>query len=145
MRITEIENIRQMMEKLLLKEDLDGFLLVEAVFNTRSRTELDGALNQAFFDDDEREALHGRRFAYWGELRAVARELLTGKRLPVSFRIALMKETEEPDKCMLTFMYRENKLSLVSAMNHESFTMDREAERAWDEEALKLLEGWLEE
>ena len=142
MRITEIENVQQMMARLLLTEDLDKYLLVSAVFNTRSRTEIDGAINEAFFDDDEKEALGGRKNVYWGEVRPVAKELIRGKKVPVSLRIVLMKETDTADKYIMTFSYKDRRLSLVTAMNHETFTMDREQEKAWDEEAAKLLDIW---
>ncbi len=138
MHLIEISNIPRFMNRLLLEDEFDDLLLVEAVVNGRFRTEIWGLLDERFFDTGE---MPDRKYALWSEVRPIIRDIIKGKRTPVGFKIVLEKDlgSDTGDRKLITLLFKNNELKAVSSVAHQKFTLERSDDTLWDAEAEALL------
>ena len=82
----KILDVRRFMEKLLLEDCFDAFLLLEASIRTGNLFSIDGHLNRDFYTEEEFASLTAGEFALtpWKELRHFCYEIIRGDENPFS-------------------------------------------------------------
>ena len=157
MVLYNIKNTKDFMNRLLLQDSFDGLLLIEATVTTFSTFHIDGVLHPEFYarDEDKKNALEGRMFSLWGEVRKFCLELIKGKFTPLGFQIVLGLPAEGVSKLAVTFApsfkpsdisglylnirYTGGSSTVTTGTSLKTFTLDKTLEHAWDEEAGRLL------
>lgn len=148
----QIQNIKNFMNKLLLSQTFDQFLMVEGNITTFSNFRLDGRLQKEFFTCEELEEqyLDDREFLYWKEIKHICLELIKGKKTPLSFKFTFQLSKENTAKLLsscgitsirpenisgllLNVRYERGDLCCITATNLNLFTLDKTLEHAWDE------------
>ena len=87
----QIQDIKDFMNKLLLSQTFDAFLVVQGSVVTYNTFHIDGHLHPDFYTKEEQEELRlsERRFSRWQELRPFCFELIKGKRNSSRFSVYL--------------------------------------------------------
>ena len=154
----QIQDIKSFMNKLLLSQTFDNFLLVEGQITTYNTFRIDGRLQKDFFTAQEIEEgnLSQRAFSLWKEVRPFCLELIKGKKTPLGFRFTFQLSAENTGKLLkasgittltqenvsgllLNVRYDHNGLSCITATNLNFFTMDKSLEHAWDDMVKRFL------
>ncbi len=161
MKAFEIASSKDLMGKLLLKQDFDGFLLEEMELVMSRTYRIDGRIRKEFFGDPEDGGaeLPAYEFCSWEEEKPFVTSLIRGKRAPLKFSIVLRKKPEETaaflkglglptdpgespvDAFVFTIRFEKGVTTIVSGTSYSTFTMDKEAEKAWDQELERFLNG----
>ena len=115
--------------------------------------------SEIFFDKSTWEDPSQRPYDYaaWSQVRPFLRDLIRGKRVPVSFHFILhlkpeimqaMLEKEGDNELIscvgafvLTIRYKDGQVSLLSGISMKSFTMNKNADRLWDKTIRRFLEA----
>ena len=141
---------------LLFSEDsFDRFLLHDVSVEALYTTVIEGRKNASFFSEEERESALSPAFVEWRDIRPSVYKLLSGKRLPVSFRVVLLTSPESTksivaksgfDGCAVTSLsitvqYREQKLTVSTGISYGGFSLDKTLEKYWDSAVISFLEG----
>ena len=141
------------MSALLSSDTFDSFLLEEAQIKTAVSWQLDGRLNRDFYDTEVWDDPAQRPWPNipWSEIRPMCRDLIKGKRAPVSMQFVLMLKPElagkligenVPVRALLLSVRGEGKeLRLFSAVDFRTFSMDKEPEQTWNTAVLKFLDN----
>ena len=154
----KISNIKIFMEKLLTSEVFDHFQVEEVTIETFNTFSIDGHINKDFFagSEDETSNNNNRSFSLWSELRPICLSLIKGKRTPISFKFILhaddaTKETviskSESDLAPFSLTlgvnikFTNNELILTTGTAYNVFTLDKSAEKAWDNYFPSFLES----
>ena len=154
----KITSLGSFMSRLFSRNTFDSFLLTEGVLRMGITWQIDGALNRDFFDREVWEDPAQRPYAFteWSEVRPVLRELVRGKKAPVSFQFVLHLKPEymsamlekEGDRelrdCVeafvLTIRYRDGEASLLTGISMNRFTMNKNADILWDKAIRRFLQ-----
>ena len=150
-----IVDVKGFMDKLLIKNVFDNFLLTELEINTFVKFKVQGRLNQNFFSSDELEQLNERSLAKWSEIRPYAFQMVKGNKTPVSFQIVLQLSEENVEKTIrsagipihadevtglyLHLKFEEGKLHIITGTGMKTFTLDKTLDKEWDEMTKKFL------
>ena len=155
----KITGLGSFMSRLFSGNTFDSFLLAEGTLQMGVTWQVDGKLNRDFYEKDVWEDPSQRPYDYmsWSEVRPALRELIRGKKAPVSFRFVLHLKPElmqsllqkEGDSellsCVgafvLTIRYKEGQVSLLSGISMKSFTMNKNADRLWDSAVRRFLQS----
>lgn len=153
----QIQDIKDFMNRLLLKEIFDPFLVVEAAITTYNTFHIDGRLKPDYYTPEEREDLNlsQRHFSRWQDLRPFCLELIKGKRTPLSFQFTFQLSPENTKKLLaqtessfsaqdingliLNIRYDANGLFCTTALSLNIFTLDKSLDHAWDQMVQKFL------
>lgn len=145
------------MTKLLSGRSFDSFLLEEASLSMQVTWILDGKINRNFYSSDEWEdtSTHPYPLIAWSDVRGNMRELIRGKKAPASLSIVLQLRPDIKDKILtdsgysrlidsvkamvLNIRYDGSEATLVTGISLGSFTLDKNADRIWDETMEKFL------
>ncbi len=139
------------MTKLLSGSSFDSFLLEEASLSMQVTWVLDGKINKGFYSEEEWEdaSTHPYPLIAWSEVRGHMRELIRGKKAPAALSIVLHLRPDYCEKILtaqgypqlkenigamvLNIRYDGSEVTLVTGIALKSFTLDRNADRIWDE------------
>lgn len=157
----KINDIKSFMEKLLLRESFDGFLLEKAQILTSSEFTLSGRRNQNWYDSGQWEQMEQEypgdcRFMGWWEVKNIVFSYIRGKQPPDLMKLSLKAGRRQMEEWMeasgtleicrklkpdlfLQFRYGQGQLQLITGTAFPQFQMDRTIERAWDEAVLSFL------
>ncbi len=154
----QIQDIKTFMNKLLLLQTFDNFLLIEGSITTYNTFRIDGRLHKDFFTEEELEQrlLSQREFSLWKEVKPFCLELIKGKKTPLNFKFTfqLSKENtarllttsgitsilpENISGLLLNIRYDNGTLSVITATNLNLFTLDKTLEHAWDDMVKRFL------
>ena len=154
----KIPGVGEFMKKLLTEDVFDGFYLCEGDVETFASFPMSGRLNRDYYSDDEWEALEGREYALWPEIRPYVYSLLKGNRLPVSLTLTLQlserntrwllkhsgrEEQKGQDAQLkglyLNIRYRQGTLTCITGLSYTTFVMDKTLEQLWDDTARRFL------
>ena len=145
------------MTKLLSGSSFDSFLLEEASLSMQVTWVLDGKINKGFYSEEEWEdaSTHPYPLIAWSEVRGHMRELIRGKKAPAALSIVLHLRPDYCEKILtavgytqlkenigamvLNIRYDGSEVTLVTGIALKSFTLDRNADRIWDETMEKYL------
>ena len=157
MRAYKITETGNFMTKLLSGRTFDSFLLEEASLSIKTTWILDGKINRNFYSSEEweDETNHPFPLISWGEVRGHMRELIRGKKAPASLSIVLELRPDMMEQLLadegyprlmdnigamvLNIRYDGSEVTLVTGIALKSFTLDRNAERIWDEAMGRFL------
>ena len=151
----QIEHIRDLMNKLLLSQTFDRFLVSEASMTTFTTFTIDGQLHPEFYDADT--ILPGAETqTSWESIRPFCLSVFRGKRLPLAFHFILqLPHAEIPDLLFengltiseedvfglfLNIQYRNETLTVTTGSSLRVFSGDRSLDRAWDDRIRRFLE-----
>lgn len=142
----EIEERKNFMNSLFMTEEFDMFLLREAVVRTSNTFTIDGRENKEFYGSDpDMQALESPyEHAPWGRIRPIIASLIKGRHTPLMMHMVLYlnpelaanilsDQTAPVDHLVLNIRFEDGKLTLTTGVAYSEFTLDKDAERLWDE------------
>lgn len=154
----QIQDIKQFMNKLLLQQTFDNFLLVEGSITTYNTFRIDGRLHKSFFTEEEQETLtlSERDFSLWKEIKPFCLELIKGKKTPLAFQFTFQLSAQNTAKLfsssgitsilpenvsglLLNVRFEHGALAVITATNLNLFVPDKSLERAWDDMVKRFL------
>lgn len=151
MRSYQIQGIKDFMQKLLIAETFDGFLLSEASITTYATFQIDGSFHPEYLSSAEAELLSAEQagFALWRRVRPFFFDLTKGKNTPLRFRIVfrlaphnverlvaqsgVSLRPEDVDGLFLNIRFDGSALACTSGASLRVFSLDKALEHAWDE------------
>lgn len=153
----QIKDVKDFMNKLLLKPVFDAFLVVEGSVITYNTFHIDGHLQPDFYTKEEQEelGLSTRRFSRWQDLRPFCLELIKGKHTPLGFRFTFQLSAENTAKLLtqtgstfspsdvnglvLNIRYEGTALFCTTGTSLNLFTLDKSLEQSWDQMVQKFF------
>lgn len=159
MILCKITDKKDFMNKLLTGDCFYSFLVKEASITGFVPFQIDGRINTAFFSDEDPDAAHflSEEFAQWEDIRPICFDLIKGKRTPTRFQFILYLKKEAVDQLMtkehltretsfvqnfvLNIRFDQGMVTLTTAVDYFSFTLDKQAEHLWDQTLMKFLSG----
>ena len=153
----QIKHIKNFMNKLLLQDTFDRFLVSEASITTFTTFSIDGELRPDFFGPEQEGQLRlsGRRQVLWKEIKPFCLSVIRGRRTPLSFKfvfqlpaeeVALLTAKSSPDLSaddvfglFLNCQYNGEFLTLTTGSSLRLFTLDKSLDNAWDRMLLEFL------
>ena len=146
----QIKHIRDFLNRLLLQDTFDRFLVSEASVTTFATFSIDGQLHREFYDPETEEGREAaeRRQVTWKEIRPFCYSIIRGRRTPLAFKFVFQlpeSETalllarsglnaglEDVYGLFLNCQYQGENLTLTTGSSLRIFSMDRSLDRAWD-------------
>lgn len=141
---------KDFMNQLLLGSLFDEYDLKEASIVTAVTWSVDGHMNQNYFQNEIE-----KKYIAFKDVKQVFYQMIRGKISPVSFHIVLlmnqekMKQKEEEYQCsfknmmiqnlVLNIKFENGIMQLITAVDYENFTLDRDFEKEWDQCIYHLL------
>ena len=154
----QIQDIKIFMNKLLLSQTFDNFLLVEGSITTYNTFRIEGRVHKDFISVEEIEEknLENRDFSLWKEVKPFCLELIKGKKTPLGFKLTFQLSKENTAKLLassgitsiqpenisgllLNIRYDNGALNVITATNLNLFTLDKTLEHAWDDMVKRFL------
>lgn len=145
MNSVKINDIPKFMSLLFSSECFDDFYVSEALIQTFVTYKIDGYTNKDFLDSEE----VFEQFARWKRLRPIAKELIKGKKIPVSMKFTLILDEKRRDsffgsgtdgiRYLINVRFENGTLHLISATTTETFLLDKSFEKSWDEIFVKYV------
>lgn len=149
MVVFESVDTKTFMERLLLTDTFDRFVLVEADIITAIRTDIDGTLNKDF-DNGSSE-----KFIGFSSVRPIILSLIKGEKPPLFFKLILampnsgiIKYIDQhrdsfssvvPTALFLNIKFENGALSLTSGSSASGFDMEKIVDKLWDSSLNKFL------
>ena len=155
----KITGLGSFMSGLFSRNVFDAFLLTEGTLRMSVTWQVDGRLQEAFFEKEVWEDPGQRPYDHipWSSIRPLLRELIRGKKPPVTFRFVLQLKPEymkamlekEGDSellsCVgafvLTINYKNSEATILTGISMKSFTMNKNADILWDKAVRKFLQS----
>ncbi len=149
--------VKECMEKLLLRDDFNSFSFIEGTIATFATFSLDGYLKRDFYNSDEQEALTsvGKTHADWADMKEYCFHIIKGKQAPLSFKFVLSLSKENTAKLLtrdlphisveqvqglyFNFQFEKGTLECITGTSMKTFSMDKSLDHIWDETAMKFL------
>ena len=145
----KITHTKDFMNKLLLSEVFDAFLVKEASITTFFTLHLEGRRNKDFYTSEEWEELHEHtECARWSELKPLCLQMIKGKKTPVSFKFIFKLSLKNTEKFLkqtglslaehdisglfLHILFEQGCITCTSGTALNIFTMDKTLDKEWD-------------
>lgn len=151
----KVVDVKACMNKLLLQNVFDNFLVSEVEVNMANKYVIQGDINKSFLSNDEIEALDGREYSTWNELRPMVLQMMKGSRTPSSFKMVFVLSKSNTihvlEKSGLAFRYEDigglflnirfdsNGLYFVTGTSIKVFTLDKTLDQVWDKDVKTFL------
>lgn len=157
MKAYRISDLKNFMNKLLLTDSFDYFLLEEGTIITANAFQIDGHIQKDFYTKEEQEdpSLCPYDFSLWKDIRPFCFQLIKGKRTPLSFKFVLLLMPEHMERILmtgdfsdhgnlvkaftLTVKYDGSHVTLITGLSTATFLMDKTPEQLWDNAFLKFM------
>ena len=146
----KIVDVKDFMNKLLIGEVFDNFLLVSFEITNYAKITIDGVKNEAWYEDE----VTGRYVA-WKEVRDKISALLKGDRVPLGIKGVFRLSEENTDKTaaklgikdaaekdyglFFTLKFEKGEINIVTGVSVTDFLMSKQIGNLWDEDLLKFL------
>jgi len=153
----KIKQQKNFMAKLLTTELFDSFLVEEVTIDTFNTFTIDGRIHKEFYkDSEESQAPLSNEFSNWAKIRPIALSLIKGKQTPLGFKfilhlsdsdkLALLQDADmdiSPDQLSLgiNIKFSQGEVIITTGVSYGIFTLDKSAEKAWDEYIPSFLES----
>lgn len=159
MIVLQLTNIKDFMNKLLLTDLFDHFLLSEATIQSHVTYVIDGHLTKGFLSDEELadEKLTGLDCVPFSMLRTNCYDLIKGKRTPATFRFVFMLSpdnlaqtlaktqssftTQDLNAVFINIRFQEGILTCTTGISYKTFSLDHSFETSWDSLVEKFLDS----
>ena len=151
----QIADTKTFMQKLLLTDTFDRFLMLEATITTFNTFHIDGTLHPSYYTQEEQELLAERKHSLWAEVRPFCHTLIKGKKTPLSLRFTfeltaantqkLLSQTgislslDEVRALLINLRYDSHLLTCTTGTSLMVFTPDKKLDHAWDDMVQKYL------
>ena len=148
---------KNFMTKLLTTDLFDDFTVEEATIDTFNTFTIDGRIHKEFFlGSDDMKEIPSTEFSDWARIRPIALSLIKGKHTPLGFKfilhlgdarkLDLLKDNDtdfSPDRISLgiNIKYSQGTVVITTGVSYSIFTLDKSAEKAWDEYIPSFLES----
>ncbi|SFR77103.1 DUF5721 family protein [Anaeromicropila populeti] len=154
MLLIKIIDVKSFMTKLLVQSVFDNFLLSEAEIMTCNLFQINGKVNEEWFNADEKEIIGTEEYMRWGELKSIIYEMIKGNKRPAFFKLVLMLNTENKKKLIhrvsgqsenevsqffLNMKYEKDEILITTGVGYTIFTMNRIWQNQWDSDLKKYL------
>jgi len=165
MKLSKITNVKHFMNKLLIENTFDSFLISEAVIKTYSTFIIDGHINDDYYSDSEISDLiseaesEGREYSTalirWGKIKSNVLSLIKGNKTPLYFKISFYLAGENVNKLLtnaetsflagdidglaLIVKYDKGELTVTSSATLNIFSLDKSLEKYWDDMVIRFL------
>lgn len=152
MRAYRIQNVKEAMGHILMKETFDEFLVSEVKILGKANLFLTGRAADGFFSEEE---LDESGYISYKVVREICFDMIKGERSPESFTFMFLLPREKVeallDSCDSTLQpsdvenlsallrFKDGVLSVTTGSALKIFTMDKSLNVAWD----KWIEGFL--
>lgn len=140
MKLFRIEDVREFMEHLFLKEMFDKFCVGSMEIKTLVSISIKGNLFADWLDGEEKELYGELEFVPWKLLRPTAFSMIRGKQKPRMLRIYFVYYMENGDCGGLRIQYDNDELVCMSTYTPAHFSMDKGKEQLWDENCEKFFQ-----
>ena len=146
----KIVDVKDFMNKLLIGEVFDNFLLVSFEITNYAKITIDGVKNEAWYEDE----VTGRYVA-WKEVREKISSLLKGDRVPIGIKGVFRLSEENTDKTaaklgikdaaekdyglFFTLKFEKGEINIVTGVSVTDFLISKQIGNLWDEDLLKFL------
>lgn len=144
----EIEDVKEFMSDLLVKEKFDSFQLHEMDIESYCKLHIDGKIIKKWYNTEEYEQLADKEYTLWGDSKKLAYEFIKGKKTPTSIKLVLAlndkkyagfiasygleSKKNQVNKLYLNIKYEEQKLYITTGVAYNEFTLDKSIENEWD-------------
>lgn len=152
----KIEHTKDFMNKLLLQEAFDAFLVKEANISTFQTLHIDGSRNKSFYTTEELEELGpDMDFVRWSEIKALCFQAIKGKKTPLSFKFVFKLSEKNTEKFLLqtgvsfntsdvsglflNISFENGIIHCVSGTALKIFTMEKSLDTEWDSMVERFL------
>ncbi|MBO5657256.1 MAG: hypothetical protein J6R94_03635 [Agathobacter sp.] len=154
----ELTNVKDFMNKLLIGEVFDNFLLQEAQIQGAGSLSLSGQITKGFYSEEElgEQKLTGLRFLPFSLIKKTCLEMIRGKKTPSSFRFVLLLSPENQAKTIasvaattlkdedvsglfINIKYQNQLLTLTTGISYTIFSLDKTLEEQWDKMVMRFL------
>lgn len=165
MRLTKITNVKHFMNKLLIENAFDSFLISEAVIKTGNSFVIDGHINEGFYSSEELAIMksetesEGRVFSdkliRFHQIKPFILSAIKGKKTPAYFKMSFYLSGEniikllsssdtsikenDIDGLSLIVKFSEDELTCTSSVSLKIFSLDKSLDKIWDDMVLKFL------
>lgn len=151
MKAYQIKDVKNFMNRLLITDSFDSFLLAEASITTYNTFVIDGRMVKEFFTSDinDDHILPPYEFSEWKNMRPLCFDLIKGKRTPVAFKLVLHLKPELIEKLLqnggsnvslsamkafvLNIKYDGSMLTCITATAFHTFLPDKTPDKLWDD------------
>lgn len=152
MKSFPIENMKEFMNDLLVREKYDSFYLFDARLKTSLDYYVNGKIHYEFYDgaDEEKPTTE---YVVWKDIKHTIFDFMKGNKLPLRFKIVLMFNRENVERLIemnnlpmdsrevgalfMNIIYEEGILSVITGTSMKMFTMDKSLEQLWDDTVKK--------
>lgn len=154
----QISDNKSFMGQLLLHEAFDNFLVNEVDLSVAYSVHMNGKINKDWLDDSEKEALEGREYSTWKELKGVVYQMIRGNRSPLSMKIVFALNSNNLEKIVkrtggtwkasdveglyLNIRYENGQTFLITGTSYRTFTLDKSLEHEWDDSVKTYLKHY---
>ena len=146
----KIVDVKDFMNKLLIGEVFDNFLLVSFEITNYAKITIDGVKNEAWYEDES-----SCRYVAWKEVRDKISSLLKGDRVPLGIKGVFRLSDENTDKTaaklgikdaaekdyglFFTLKFEKGEINIVTGVSVTDFLISKQIGNLWDEDLLKFL------
>ena len=133
MKLIEVDEVRVFMKNLFWAETFDKFCVADIDIKTLISYSINGKVNAGWLDDVAKEAYAEEEFVYWRDIRQVIFSLIKGENTPELLRIQFVSHDSAGGSRGLRIQFEDGNLSVMSTYTPREFSLDKTAERLWDE------------
>ena len=146
----KIVDVKDFMNKLLIGEVFDNFLLVSFEITNYAKITIDGVKNEVWYEEEV-----SGRYVTWKEVRDKISSLLKGDRVPIGIKGVFRLSDENTDKTaaklgikdaaekdyglFFTLKFEKGEINIVTGVSVTDFLMSKQIGNLWDEDLLKFL------
>lgn len=147
----KIVDVKDFMNKLLIGEVFDNFLLVSFEISSFAKVTIDGFRNEAWYEDSESPG----RYLNWKEIRNKVSLLVKGDRIPlamkavfrlsetntekVTAKLGINNAVEKDYGLFFNLKFENNEVNIVTGVSVTDFLISKELGNLWDEDLIKFL------
>lgn len=153
----KIKSSKEFMNQFLMADAFEDFLFVEGKIITATTYVIDGRLQKDFYTREEWEdqILRPYEFAKWSDMKQMIFQMIKGKHTPVFMRITLQQKPELTEQyledkvkpvnrnliqgLLFTMKYEKGQVMLTTGVSYQGLLLDKDPEKGWDQQMLKLL------
>ena len=139
MKAIKVPGIKAFMNELFAGTAFDNFQFVEGDISVAMDFKISGRVNMNFYSEEELEQLKLEEYMYWREAKENVKQIIKGKRLPVSMKLVLKKPGAGDISYIVNVRFDNNNLVLVTGVSHTVFTTDKSGELEWDNNMCSFL------
>lgn len=146
----KIVDVKDFMNKLLIGEVFDNFLLVSFEITNYAKITIDGVKNEAWYEEEV-----SGRYVTWKEVRDKISSLLKGDKVPLGIKGVFRLSEENTDKTaaklgikdaaekdyglFFTLKFEKGEINIVTGVSVTDFLMSKQIGNLWDDDLLKFL------